>query len=58
MYLKLTNNSMESGELGMECKKCGPSIFDIAGVVIALAIATIVTIFFAQGAIPGMIILL
>ena len=40
----------------MECKKCGPSIFDIAGVVIALAIATIVTIFFAQGAIPGMII--
>lgn len=40
----------------MGCKKCGPSIYDIAGIVIALAIATIVAIFFAQGTIPGIII--
>ncbi len=40
----------------MGCKKCGPSIYDIAGIVIALAIATTVAVFFAQGAIPGMFI--
>lgn len=40
----------------MGCKKCGPSIYDIAGIVIAIAIATIVAIFFAQGAIPGLFI--
>lgn len=40
----------------MGCKKCGPSVYDIIAIVIALAIATIVSIFFAQGAIPGLFI--
>lgn len=40
----------------MGCKKCGPSIYNIVVIVIALAIATIVSIFFAQGAIPGLFI--
>lgn len=40
----------------MGCKKCGPSIYDIVITVVAIALAIIVSIFFAQGTIPGMFI--